>query len=69
MIRILRLNSVVYDRKCEGVKIVTVGELIKELEYMPMDKRVELTSLTTTLGEAKRVLEYEDYVEIETDED
>jgi hypothetical protein len=57
------------DLKSEGVKIVTVIELIRELNKYPSDKRVDLTSLTTTLGEVKRVIEYDDYIELETDED
>jgi hypothetical protein len=57
------------DLKSEGVKIVTVIELIRELNKYPSDKRVDLTSLTTTLGEVKRAIEYDDYIELETDED
>lgn len=48
---------------------MTVGELIKELEKMPKDKVVEIATLSTTCGIVSRVLEYEKYVELESNED
>lgn len=46
---------------------MTIKELIEELEQFPPDKRVEVGTLNSSYGVAKRVIEYSDYVEIETD--
>ena len=48
---------------------MTVGELIEELEKIPKHKRVDIGTMDTDCGEAERVLEYHDYVEIESDKD
>ena len=47
---------------------MTIEELIKELSKYPKDKRVEIGTMTDYLGVAVRVIEYEDYVEIESNE-
>ena len=47
---------------------MTVGELIEKLEKIPKHKRVDIGTLDTDCGVAKRVLEYGDYVEIESDD-
>ena len=46
---------------------MTVKELIEQLKKMPQEKRVELVSRDLYCGEAMRVIECKDYVEIESD--
>lgn len=45
---------------------MTVEELIAELKKLPKNKVVEIGGMTKTYGEAIRVIEYENYVEIES---
>jgi hypothetical protein len=47
---------------------MTVKDLIEELKRMPEDKDVEIATLGTSYGEAMRVIEYDDFVEIESNE-
>jgi hypothetical protein len=47
---------------------MTVKELIEELIKMPQDKKVEAGSLSVTIGEVARVIEYDDFVELETND-
>ncbi len=54
-------------RKLRRSEIVTVEELIEKLKEMPKHKKVELGTLDTSCGLAMRVIEYEKYVEIESD--
>jgi hypothetical protein len=45
---------------------MTVKELIEELNKMPQDKIVEMATLSQCIGEVKRVSDYKDYVELES---
>lgn len=47
---------------------MTVNELIEELMKLPKDKKVEAGSLSVTIGEVARVIEYDTYVELETND-
>jgi hypothetical protein len=49
--------------------LAAVKQLIQVLEKMPQDKRVEIGTHTLYCGEAKRVVEWDDYVEIESDDE
>jgi hypothetical protein len=46
---------------------MTIKELIEELQKFPQDKWVEVGTLNSSYGVVKRVIDYGDYVEIETD--
>lgn len=46
-----------------------VRDLIEELKKLPQDKFVEIGSPTDDFGEVKRVIEYSNYVEIQSDRD
>lgn len=46
---------------------MTIKELIAELQNLPQEKWVEVGTLFSSYGVAKRVIEYDDYVEIESD--
>ena len=46
---------------------MTAEELIAELQKLPKHKRVVIGTLDTDCGEAKRVTDCGDYIEIESD--
>ncbi|UAT29528.1 hypothetical protein K7T73_13055 [Bacillus badius] len=45
---------------------MTVKELIEKLKEMSQDKRVEIGTIDADCGEAERVIEYEDHIEIQS---
>lgn len=47
---------------------MTVEELMKELAKMPKYKKVELGSFDVFFGEAVRVTEHENHIEIESND-
>ena len=45
---------------------MTVKGLIEKLKEMPQDKRVEIGTIDMSCGEAVRVIEYDEFVDIES---
>lgn len=48
---------------------MTVKELLEELKKYPPDKIVEIGDISNSYGEAVRIIEYEDSIEIESNTD